>query len=132
MPSGLQAKLEAVPKFSLGPFGLKLIPAELEVPGRPKGHLGLSVDDLSEELAKALGAENGKALDVRYVYRQGPAEKAGLQRGDVLVEIQGTPVEDEDGFGKAIREMKPGTKVRLTYLRDGKRGQAEMTVEEQR
>ena len=128
----MQARLKAAPKFFLGPFGLKLIPAEFDVPGRPEGHIGLSVSDVSEDLAKALDAENGRALDVRYVSRQGPAQKAGLRRGDVVVELQGEPVEDEDRFEKAIREAKPGTKVRLAYLRDGKRGEVEMTVEEQR
>jgi len=128
----MQAKLKAVPKYSLGPFALKPVPFEFEVPAPPKGTIGLHVYDLSEELARALGAVDGKALDVSYVSRRSPARNAGVRRGDIIVELGGKPASDAEAFKRSVRAMTPGTKVKVVYLRDGKRGEVEMTVEGER
>jgi serine protease Do len=57
-----------------------------------------------------------------------PAERAGLQRNDVIVEMNGQPVIDRDKFRLKIADMPTGTRVRLGVLRDGKRINTEVTL----
>jgi S1-C subfamily serine protease len=51
----------------------------------------------------------------------GPAEKAGLQRGDILVELAGTPIRDVNDFMYVLRTVKPGQSSTAVVLRDGER-----------
>ena len=124
----MQAKLTAVLKYSLGPFALKLTPFELEVPLRKQGRIGLHVQNLSEDLARALGAVDGKAIDVGQVLHNCPAQKAGVRRGDIIVELDGKPTHDAKAFARSIKAMAPRTKVKLAYIRNGKRAEVEVIV----
>jgi serine protease Do len=56
----------------------------------------------------------------------GPAEKAGLKPGDILLTIDGRPIKNGDDFVNEIASRRPGSSVRLGYLRDDK--QADITV----
>jgi serine protease Do len=57
---------------------------------------------------------------VNDVTKESAAEKIGLKEGDIITKINETKIEDPDGLSKAIRAQKPGDKVQVTYLRDGK------------
>ena len=59
----------------------------------------------------------------------GPAEKAGLRRGDILVELAGTPVRDVNDFMYVLRRVKPGQTSTAVVLRDGQRLQVEVTFD---
>ena len=65
---------------------------------------------------------------IQNVFRGSPAERAGLQRNDVIVEMDGTPVTDRDKFRLKIADTPSGTRIRLGVLRDGKRVGAEVTL----
>jgi S1-C subfamily serine protease len=81
-----------------------------------KPYLGISLDDLGEDELKALGLKSGvKIGEVR-----GPAEKAGLKPGDLLVELDGEPV-TEDGLADLVGKHKPGDTLTATLLRGKKR-----------
>jgi serine protease Do len=57
-----------------------------------------------------------------------PAEKAGLKRNDVIVDMDGTPVLDREKFRLKIADSPAGTKVKLGFLRDGKRMTADVVL----
>ena len=78
--------------------------------------LGISVDEFTDEDRKALKVPGGmKIAGVR-----GPAKKAGVRAGDILLEIDGDPV-TERTIGGTLSRYAPGDAAKLTVLRDGKR-----------
>ena len=86
-----------------------------------RGWLGVGVQDLTADLAKSLGVGAVRGAVVNEVAKAGPAEKAGLRKGDVIVSFQGNEVPD----GTALRNMSAmspiGQDVRIVALRQGKR-----------
>jgi S1-C subfamily serine protease len=81
-----------------------------------KVFLGISADDLTDADRKALGSGTGiKVSDVR-----GPAKEAGIQPGDLLVELDGETV-SEDKIGEILSKHQPGDTVPATVLRAKKR-----------
>jgi len=87
-----------------------------------RGYLGIYMTELTAELAKGLGlAEDTKGVAVSQVIEDSPAEEAGIKHNDVIVEFEGGPVESDNEFRNRVAMLKPGTKVKLVVLRDGKR-----------
>jgi serine protease DegS len=89
--------------------------------GRPlRGWLGIEAQALTPELLEAFGVKKGtEGLVVTTLYRNGPAHRAGVEPGDVLVGIDGKKTNDAREVLLAISSHKPGEKVRLDLLRDG-------------
>jgi serine protease Do len=79
--------------------------------------LGVYLDDA--------GAENSwddaEGAVIQEVVKDGPADKAGLREGDVIIKLQDRTVRDADDVTRDIRKMKPGDKVQIQVLRDGKK-----------
>jgi serine protease Do len=93
-----------------------------------RGFLGVNIQDLTADLAESLGLEREtKGVIIPQVSKDSAAEKAGVEKGDIVVELNGQKVEDQDVFRNQIAMLKPGTKVELVVLRDGKR--KSLTVE---
>lgn len=61
-----------------------------------------------------------KGVEIQDVTKESGAEKAGLKEKDIITKIDDQKVEDPDGLSEAIGKYKPGDKVKVTYLRDGK------------
>jgi len=82
--------------------------------------LGFSGRDVDAEISEALGLETPGGVIVENVHPTGPAAEAGLERSDIIVEVEGRPVDDGQGlrFFFATREL--GGTVAITVLRDGK------------
>lgn len=82
--------------------------------------LGFSGRDVDAEISEALGLATPGGVIVENVHPTGPASEAGLQRGDIIIEVEGRPVDDGQGlrFFFATREL--GGAVSITALRDGK------------
>jgi putative serine protease PepD len=72
----------------------------------------------------------GGGVLVTSVERGGPAEKAGIQPGDVIVAINGHPTPSTDALATVLAEMKPGQKARVEISRDGRRQTVEVTLGE--
>jgi len=85
-----------------------------------RGFLGVILQDLTPELASSFGVKERSGLLVGDVSRDSPAEAAGLQRGDVLLRLDGKPIENLGTFRNQIALMVPGSGIRLAVLRDGK------------
>ncbi len=91
-----------------------------------RGYLGLLPQDIDDGLAKALHLSGSKGSLVGDVTAGGPADKAGLKRGDVITTFNGTEVENSAQLRNMVAEAEPGKKATVGLLRDGK--QTEVTV----
>jgi serine protease Do len=83
-----------------------------------RGYLGVALSDIPADMKDELQATQG--ILIRSVEQGTPAEKAGIEAGDVVVEVDGTPVRDESHFREMIADKGPGATVTLKILRDGK------------
>ena len=95
-----------------------------------RGYLGVSIQDLSEEMAGTLGIKESKGAIVPEVKKDSPADKAGVKQNDVIVEFDGKPVEGSKQLQRTVTALKPGTKVKLVVIRDGERKTLNATLEE--
>jgi len=85
-----------------------------------RGRLGIMIQDLTPDLAQALGLPRSAGALVARVEEGTPAERAGIRSGDVVIAVNGRPVSSSRDLRNAIGLMRTGTKVELTILRDGK------------
>jgi serine protease Do len=85
-----------------------------------RGYLGIYIQDLTPELAKQFGLTQGGGALVSDVEPDGPAAKAGLEKGDVVLEMNGSPVSDSNDLRNRISQSAPGTEVHLQVSRSGK------------
>jgi serine protease Do len=91
-----------------------------------RGWLGVEMQPLTPELAKHMELPVESGIIVGYVYRESPAEAAGLEVGDVLVEFEGDPIEvsrDEElgTFAERLLRSGAGNEITLGYLSEGER-----------
>ena len=87
-----------------------------------RGYVGVSITDLNRDLAQGFGlpADQKGAL-VQGVVPRGPAAKAGVQPGDIIVEVNGKPVSSGGDLTRSVALVQPGSKVDLTVLRNGQK-----------
>src|SRR6266498_480139 len=71
-------------------------------------YLGIGVADIDTERAKALNLKEERGAEVTSVDPEGPAGKAGLKEGDVVLEYNGQRVEGTEQFVRMVRETPPG------------------------
>lgn len=89
--------------------------------------LGVTADEFPDAERKALGVGGGiKVADVR-----GPAEKAGVKPGDILLELDGKPVTEET-VGALLESRKPGDEIEALLLRGGKREKVRIQLAERK
>ena len=105
------------------------IPAEEAVPVieslkkgvRPeRGYLGISITPVGEDLADALGLEKNRGEFVARVVAGEGADKAGLKEGDIVLRVDGREVSPEATLSYIVANIKPGTRIPLDILREGK------------
>lgn len=97
--------------------------------GRPvRGWLGIEGDPVTEEIARTLDLDKAQGIVVVGVLRNGPAHKAGVEPGDVIMSIDDKPVTGAHETLLAISRHRPGTNIRLGIIRDGKQAQIVATV----
>jgi len=85
-----------------------------------KAFIGADVTDLNSELAKKYDIENLSGVLVNSVTEGGAAEKAGLEKGDVILKIDDAGVDSKANFDEEIAYRDPGANVRITFRRGGK------------
>ncbi len=85
-----------------------------------RGWLGVFIQPMSEELADSFGLDENKGILVSDVQTDSPAEKAGLQQGDVIISVQGEELKDPSALRNKVALILPGTKVPVEVIRNGK------------
>ncbi len=85
-----------------------------------RGWLGVTIQDLTPDLAKSLGIKEKAGALVSGVETGSPADKAGLKRGDLITGVNGNSVPDSTSLRNVIASTAPGTKVDLRIVRNGK------------
>ena len=94
---------------------------QLEHGGRvTRGYLGVQIQPLTKDLAEGLGLKSEKGALVDHAEGGTPAAKAGLKAGDVITTVNGQGVTDARELSRRIAGLKPGAKVEVAYLRNGK------------
>ncbi len=94
------------------------------------GHIGIGIADVTPENAKFFDQSTAAGGVVTQVDADSPGANAGLQVGDVITEIDGQKVSDAGELQVLVGQKQPGTKINLTVLRDGKRMNVPVTLEE--
>ena len=84
-----------------------------------RGWLGLQVQALTPELAESFDLLGSPGILVAGVYRDGPAAKAGLQSGDVILKIAAEDAQDGRSSMNQVARMQPGAEIKLNILRNG-------------
>ncbi|GED22172.1 Do family serine endopeptidase [Halomonas halmophila] len=95
-----------------------------------RGWLGIEVQELDAELAASFGLESTNGVVIANVVPNGPAAKAGLQPGDVLLKVDGKPIRDPRKTMSDIAAVKPGSQLPVTIVRNGETRQITLTVAE--
>ena len=84
-----------------------------------RGRLGVAVQGVSKELAESFGLAKAQGALVNSVELASPAEKAGLVSGDVILAVNGTPIEQSSDLPRVIGDLKPGQSAKLQIWRGG-------------
>jgi serine protease Do len=87
--------------------------------GMPNTYIGVAFQEVDAERAKALKLGEERGVEVTIVKQGSPAEKAGLAKGDVLLEYNSQRIEGSDSFMRFVKETPPGRVVKLTVSRGG-------------
>jgi len=95
-----------------------------------RGKLGVGIQPVTAEIAESLKLREVRGAIVNSVEAGGPAERAGIRVGDVILAVNGTPVNDSNDLRNRIAAFQPGTEVTLTIWRDGREQQVRATLAE--
>src|SRR5574341_2439575 len=96
-----------------------------------RGWLGVTVQEVSPELAKQFGIHDARGALVSDVLEGSPAEKAGVKRGDVIAEIDHKPVENASHLRNLVAQLGVASKVPLKIVRDHKELVLDVAIAEQ-
>lgn len=92
------------------------------------GWLGVNIQVISEEMAESIGLKNTHGALVGEVIPKGPAEKAGLMTGDVILKFNGTDIKESKILPMAVAKSPIGQSLPIIILRDGKEMTLQITV----
>jgi serine protease DegQ len=93
-----------------------------------RGWIGIEVQDISPEMARSLHLPRSNGVLVAGVLRKGPANKAGIIPGDIVLQVNNQPIEDSLTLLNQIAELTPGENVRIDTLHHGHLDHIQVTV----
>jgi serine protease Do len=107
----------------------KKVTDELRESGKiVRGYLGMLPQEITPDMAQALNLDSTEGVLVGQVNENTPAEKGGLKVGDVIVQFNGEKVHNVEQFRMMVADERPGTKVRIVVLREGKQKTLTITL----
>lgn len=107
----------------------KLIKEQLVETGKvTRGYLGITMNDLTADMAKHFDMEEARGVVVTDVMKDSPAQKAGLEVDDVILKIDDKAVNKPQELKNHVGLLIPGTEVKLTILRNGKEIEKEVKI----
>lgn len=95
-----------------------------------RGRIGVQVQELSRDLAASFGLPDARGALVAGLEPGGPADKAGVQIGDIILSVNGQPVESSADLARLVASNKPGTQLNLEVWRNKQRVPIKVTTAE--
>ncbi len=95
-----------------------------------RGRIGVQIEQVTKEIAEANGLAKPQGALVRGVENGAPADKAGIEAGDIITKFDGKTVEKSSDLPRMVGAVKPGTKSSITVLRQGKSKELTVTIAE--
>jgi serine protease Do len=95
-----------------------------------RGRIGVQIQEVSKETADAFGLTKAAGALVNSVEKGGPAEKGGVESGDIILKVDGRTVNSSSELPRIITQVRPGTKVTLQVWRKGAIKDVTVTVAE--
>ncbi len=96
-----------------------------------RGWLGVVIQDIDATMAKSLGLKGTRGALISQVMSHTPAEKGGLQAGDVIREIDGKSIKDVNELRTQVAQIRPGTEAIFKVIREGKEKEFSITLASQ-
>jgi S1-C subfamily serine protease len=93
-----------------------------------RGYIGVEPQDVTPELAQAFKLPRKDGAIISGVMRGGPADKAGVRTGDILIEVDGRPIPNTATMLDVIAQITPGAVGRFNFVRDGREVSLPITV----
>jgi serine protease Do len=115
--------------FAIPAETVKGVVAQLRDKGSvTRGWIGVQIQPVTPEIADSLGLKKATGALVAEPQHDSPAAKAGIQSGDVITTVDGTPVHDARELARRIGAMNPGTTVKLGLFHDGQEKTVTLTL----
>lgn len=103
--------------------------AQIKADGRVvRGWLGVYIQEVTRDLAESFGLDRPKGAIIAEITEDGPADEAGLEAGDIVLEFNGKEVESSSALPPMVGQVKPGETVEVEILRGGERKTIEVTL----
>jgi serine protease Do/serine protease DegQ len=93
-----------------------------------RGYMGVTIQPVTEDLARSFGLKDARGALVNGVLKSGPAEKAGVRQGDVIIAFNGSEVKDPSHLQRLVAESGVDKPAKVTVFRDGKTFELTMTL----
>jgi serine protease Do len=104
---------------------------QLRTTGRVvRGRIGVDIRPVTKDVAESIGLGKERGAFIRSVEKDGPADKAGVEAGDIVLRVDGKPVDKPSDLQKLIFGIKPGTRATLQVFRNGQNRDIAVTVGE--
>jgi serine protease Do len=91
-----------------------------------RAYMGILPQDMTPDMAKGFGEKEARGVVVGDVTPNSPAQEGGIQRGDIILHVDGKPVTDSNQLRMSISMMQPGSNIKVKLLRNG--SEREMTL----
>jgi serine protease Do len=115
--------------FDIPAATVKMVVAQLKDKGSvTRAYIGVQVQPVTAGIAESLGMKNASGALVDEAQADTPAAKAGIQAGDVITAVNGTPVKDARTLAREISGMAPGSSAKLDVLRKGEEKSITVTL----
>ena len=95
-----------------------------------RGWIGVTIQDIDEVTAKALGLKGEGGALIGSVMPNEPADKAGLKAGDIIIKVENTPIKSASDLTRAIASFKPNSRITMYVVRDGEELKLTVTLGE--
>ena len=104
---------------------------QLESDGKvSRGWLGIAIQEISKELSESFNMKSTQGALVAGIEKESPADKGGLKPGDVILKFGENDIKISSDLPKFVSSTKPGSKISVSILRQGKEKQLEITIGE--
>ncbi len=104
---------------------------QLRISGKvTRGRIGVQIDQVTKDVAESIGLGKNQGALVRGVESGAPAEKAGIEAGDIITKFDGKVIDKASDLPRMVGNVKPGTKVTVTVFRRGATKDLPVTIAE--